>query len=266
MTFQIFSYDSENSQNPFHLVSTGLYTSYCLTQVFFVRIESHVYCCTASTDGYLALWPLNLEIKLEELNGSVEAASRYDTSLGLIILGNSLSFSERVQVHQSSVNCVSTINLSKTDVLVATVGDDGAMAIWRLQGMTVNESTSPTGHPSKRLAIQHSIIIVPKAHASTIDALIYLDSMTDRTDHESSYQFATCGKDQRLKIWKVTASLEHVGIHGFTIIKEQDIYSRIADASTLACSIMNDQSSHCVVVAGIGMEMHRVAGVQWHLS
>ena len=229
--------------------------------MLFVRIESHVYCCTASTDGCLALWPLNLESKLEEFNGSMEAASRYDTSLGSIILGNSLSFSERVQVHQSSVNCVSTINISKTDVLVVTVGDDGAMAISRLKGMNVNEATSPTGHLSKRLAIQDSIMIVPKAHASTIDALIYLDPMTDRGDHESSYRFATCGKDQRLKIWKVTAGLEHVGIHGFTIIKEQDIHSRIADASTLACSTIHDQSSHCVVIAGIGIEMHRVAGV-----
>lgn len=196
-----------------------------------------------------------------ELNGPVEAASRYDTSLGLIILGNSLSFTERVQVHQSSANCMSTINLSKTDVLVATVGDDGAMAISRLKGIN-DQSTSPTSHPSNHFSIQHSILVVPKAHASSIDALIYLGPMTKRRDHESSHRFATCGKDQRLKTWRVMASLEHAGIHGFTIIREQDTHSRIADASTLVCSTNNGQSSHSVVVAGIGIEMHRLAGVQ----
>ena len=227
-----------------------------------MRIESHVYCCTASTDGYLALWPLDLESKVEEHNGSVEAASRYDTSLGLIVLRNSLSFTQRVQVHKSSINCMSTINLSKTDVSVTTVGDDGAMAILRLKGINVNQSASPTGHPSNRFSVQHSIVIVPKAHASTIDALTYLGPMTERCGHGSGHRFATCGKDQRLKIWRVTASLEQAGIDGFTIIGEQDIYSRIADASTLACSTINNQSSHCVVIAGIGIETHRVAEVQ----
>ena len=238
-----------------------MYTGYCLTQALFVRIKSHVCCCTASTDGYLTLWPLGLENKVEELSGPVEAASRYDTSLGLVILGNSLSFTERVQVHQSSVNCMSTINLSETDVLVATVGDDGAMAISRLQGIDIKKSTSPTGHPLNRFSDQHSMMVVPKAHASTIDALTYLGWMVERGDHESSHRFATCGKDQRLKIWRVTASLEHAGIRGFTIIREQDSPSRIADASMLACSTMDDQSSPCVVIAGIGIEMHRVAGL-----
>ena len=233
-----------------------------------MRIESHVYCCTASTDGYLALWPLNLKNKVEELNGpvaelngSVEAAPRYDTSLGCVILGNRLSYTERVQVHQSSVTCMSIINLSETDadVLVATVGDDGAMAISRLQGVDAKQSTSLTGHPSNRFSVHHSMMVVPKAHASTIDALTYLGPMVERGDHASRHRFATCGKDQRLKIWRVTASLEHAGIRGFTIIREQDTASWIADASTLACSTMDDQSSHCVVIAGIGIEMHRVA-------
>ena len=228
-----------------------------------MRIEPHVYCCTASTDGYLALWPLDLESNVEEFNGPLEAASRHDTSLGLIILGNRLSFTERVQVHQSSVNCMSIINVSNTDAVVATVGDDGAMAISRLKGIN-DQATSPTGHASNRFSIQHSTLVIAKAHASTIDALIYLGPMTERRDHdhESSHRFATCGKDQRLKIWRVTARLEVAGIRGFTIIREQNTHSRIADASTLVCSTINDQSSQSVVVAGIGIEMHRVAGLQ----
>lgn len=230
--------------------------------MLFVRIGSHVYCCTASTDGYLAFWPLDLENKVEEINSPVEIASRYDTSLGSIILRNRIAFTERVQVHQSSVNCMSTSNQSQTDVLIATVGDDGAMAISRLKGINISQSASPTGYPSNRFSVQCSVVIVPKAHASTIDALIYLGSMKERGDHESSHRFATCGKDQRLKIWKVTANLEHAGIHGFTIIREQDTHSRIADASTLACSTTDDQSSHCVIIAGIGVEMQRVARLQ----
>ena len=208
------------------------------------------------------MWPLDLENKARELNGPAEVASRYDTPLGLIVLGKSLSFTERVQVHQSSVNCMSIVSLSKTDVLVATAGDDGAMAISRLKGINVNLPTRPTGHPANRFSVQRSTVIVPKAHASTIDALSCLGSMTEGRDHEKSYRFATCGKDQRLKIWRVTASLEQGGTPGVTIIREQDVYSRIADASTLACSPMDDQSSHCVFVAGIGIEMHRVAGAQ----
>lgn len=245
-------------------MSIGNYSSHCLTQSSFLRINSQVYCCTASTDGHVALWSLDLGYSGQDTNDPKEACWRYDTSLGLITVKDSLYFTKRIQVHQSSVNCMTTLSLSDADVLIATVGDDGALAFIRISGMSTpqsthdNQSVGPEGRPSSFFEVQQSTILLPKAHNSTVDALIYLGLKRETDGSEKGHRFLTCGKDQRLKTWTLTAKLEQPGIHGFTVIREQDTHTPIADVSSLECMAVDHPPCGDVIVAGIGLEVRRI--------
>lgn len=245
-------------------MSVGNYSSYCLNQISFLCIDSQVYCCTASTDGHIALWPLDLGFNQQDSNGPKEACWRYDTSLGLISVKDSLYFTERIQVHQSSINCMTTLSLSDSDVLIATVGDDGALAFIRVTGISRpqlthdDQSVGPDGRSSSCFEIQKSTILLPKAHKSTIDALTYL-GWERRTDgSEKRYRFVTCGKDQRLKTWTITVKLDQLGIQGFTISREQDTHTSIADVSSLECMAVDHPPWGRVIVAGIGLEVRDI--------
>ena len=244
-------------------MSVGNYTSHCLTQTSFLRINSQVYCCTASTDGHLAVWPLDSGFNGQSTNGPKEACWRYDTSLGLIKVKDSLYFTKRIQVHQSSINCMISLSLSDADVLIATVGDDGALAFIRLTGMSTPRSThdsqsvSPEGRSSSCFEVEQSTMLLPKAHSSTVDALIYLGLKGDTDGSEKGHRFVTCGKDQRLKTWRLTAKLEQPGVHGFTVIREQDTHTPIADVSSLECMAV-DRPRGDVIVAGIGLEIRNI--------
>ncbi|KAG6985289.1 succinate-semialdehyde dehydrogenase [NADP(+)] [Physcia stellaris] len=259
-SYIIFYYDPANSQNPFQLMSIGNYSSHCLTQSSFLRISSQVHCCTASTDGHIALWPLDLAFSGRDTNGPKEACWKYDTSLGSITVKDSLYFTKRIQVHQSSINCMTTLNLSDADVLIATVSDDGALAFIRVSGMSTpqsthgNQSGDPEGRFSSCSQVKQSTILLPKAHSSTVDALIYLGLDRGTDGSEKGHRFLTCGKDQRLKTWKLTAKLEQPGIHGFTVIREQDTHTSIADVSSLECMAVDHPPCGAVLVAGVGFE------------
>lgn len=202
---------------------------------------------------------------MQDNDENMEACSEYYTSSGLVRVKDNLSFVKRVSVHQSSINCMATLKLSDADILIATVGDDGAVAFSRITGISIpenehrNQSTGPGGDSSEQSHFERSTLLIPKAHASAIDALTYLGNEGETPHREMSHPFVTCGKDQRLKWWKVTVNLEQPGIQGFTVVKERDSYTPIADVSSLECVLAGDQSSPSVVVAGIGMEIRGIA-------
>ena len=186
--------------------------------------------------------------------------SEYYTTLGLIRVGDKLAFTECIQIHQSSINSMVTLKLTNRDVLISTVGDDGALAFTRIIGTNTAEygnveiSIDP-GRPTPDYpSIQQSTLLIPKAHKSAIDALAYSFAKTNDQSALMEYHFVTCGKDQRLKAWRIIADLAKPGVQGFSVTKEENVHTVVADASSLQVLGADNRDDYRVVVAGIGME------------
>ena len=246
---------------PFHLIALGRYSGYCLTQAHFARIDSRVHFCTASTDGCIGLWPLDpAQDTKGHISDSKKHYLKYDTSLGSICIGDSLNSLAIIPVHQNSINCMNTDELSDGDLLITTVGDDGALAFTRVVGREKHDqdselySIASTESRANDIATLYSTLLVPKAHSSAISTVKLLDSGTGTAVDQRIFRLATCGKDQRLKIWRVSANLEKPAMEGFAIIREQTIHTSIADVSSLELLISGVECGPHVVVAGIGIE------------
>lgn len=256
--FQIFLYDSANTRKPFEMISSGQYSSYCLTQASLLRIDSCVHLCTASTDGCIGLWPLDQNH--EKIGDSDEPYSNYETSLGSICVGKSLGLMEQIRIHQSSITCIATVKLLDESILIATVGDDGALAFSRINREKTRKEgskicfTSSQGSSENLVALNHSTLLIPKAHSAAISAVQYLRVASDAAVDEESHRFVTCGKDQRLKIWRVKGDLRQPDMKGFMVIREQSTRTSLADVSSLATTASAENRGSCIIIAGVGVE------------
>ena len=181
--------------------------------------------CTASSDGHIALWPLN-----DILNPKAQS-SRGD-----------FNWQDRLSVHQSSIKSMVAIQLSDYSFLITTGGDDGAIGLTRVD------------HNSLNLASTGSSLLIPKAHAAAINAVEYVTTTVHGgKDPFHRLWFASSGNDQRLKIWEVTFSLGHPEIKNLTIEKKLDLHISIADLSSLASGV-NEEGKQVLFAAGIGIE------------
>ena len=226
-----------------------------------MRIDNRVHFCTASTDGCIGLWPLD---PAQETKGHISDLKRsylkYETSLGSICIGGSLNLMAIIPVHQNSINCMSTNEISDGGLLITTVGDGGALAFMRVVGRKDHDQESElysivsTESSANDIASLYSTILVSKAHSSAISTVKLLDSETDTAVDRRIFRFATCGKDQKLKIWRVKANLKKPAMEGYAIIREQTIHTSISDASSLELLTSEDECGPHVVVAGIGIE------------
>ena len=164
-------------------------------------------------------------------------------------------------MHQSSIKCLSTVQLSNEEVLLATAGDDGALAFSK---MTL--SKIPTEKTSSQLLDRPSqdhqnpspltsTLLIPKAHASAVTALQYIASKSIGLDSPKQYRFVTSGNDQRLKTWLLTIEMHQPGVEGFAVSKEQNVATAIADVSSMDLAESGGAGIRgAVVVAGIGLE------------
>ena len=258
---QIFHYDSAKALKPFQLIALGHYSGYCLTQALFVRIDTRVHICTTSTDGCIGLWPLD---PAKETKGHISNTTRpylkHVTSLGSICTDDSLNLTAKIQVHQNSINCMSIVELSDDNLLILTVGDDGAFAFTRIVGKKQHRLESemysivPTGNLATDNAILHSTLLIPKAHSSAISTLKCLGSNFAKISDEGTYRFATCGKDQGLKIWRVSANFKKPAIEGFAVFREKTTHISIADVSSLELLAPEDECGPHMLIAGIGIQ------------
>ena len=162
---------------------------------------------------------------------------------------------------------MSTLELSDEGLLITTVGDDGALAFTRIVRRKKKRYESElysivaTESSAIDIATLHSTLLVPKAHSSAISAVKCLDSETITAIDQGSYRFATCGKDQKLKIWRVSVNLDKPAVEGFTVSREQTTHTSIADVSSLEVLISGDECGPHVLVAGIGIERQAVDGI-----
>ena len=184
----------------FELCNEAIYSTCCITQC---KIFGD-YLLTASTDGYLVLWQLG-----------------------------DLSRISRQRVHQSSIKCLEARDWKNGCTLIATGGDDGALAF-----CLVDFSTSASPHWLR--------LIIPRAHASAVNALSLVSgTMSPRFD------FVTVSNDQRVKKWDVSVP---EGVNGRDIVvnRSGNYASSVADASCVQTFIQDDMYN--IVIAGIGLE------------
>ncbi|KAL8724014.1 MAG: hypothetical protein Q9181_007027 [Wetmoreana brouardii] len=228
-SIRIFHYSSSPRRKTFTLSQSGVYNNiHCLTQIANLHPDIDTFLCTASSDGHLALWPLNTENndKLEERS-------------------EQLRWSYRVPVHQSSIKSLSAI---KTEIhnqfLIATGGDDGAL------GITLFEFGSFSDEP------ECARLLIPKAHAAAINSVVYVGKGVPRkSNNEEWYRhvFVSSGSDQRVKTWVVKVPKPHdrkvKGVYPFVM---RDRYTSVADVAAMATATTEDGTE--VFVAGVGME------------
>lgn len=133
--------------------------------------------------------------------------------------------------------------VAEDSFLLLTGGDDNALALTRVT----------LGSPSQGGEFHCSVLILPKAHASTVTAITLVDNpMTDR-DLTLQLRFATSSNDQRLKLWSACIDLSKPGVEGLEVTKDSDMYTSVADVSSMD-TLTDGSDKKGVLVCGVGME------------
>lgn len=224
------------------MLGQGSYSTHCLTQVTHLQPGTFLQLCTASTDGHVAFWSI-IDLACSKGHSHAEREPRP--------FAEEIRWLSRIRIHQSSVKAMSSVTLSSAAILVTTGGDDGALGFTCL-----NYSISPTDTPPS-----HSVIYLPNAHASAINAVTYLgdiesgDAMHSKT--VKWHRFATASNDQKLKTWLVNVNLDQPKIEVFRVKRESKVNSSVADASCLG-QVDEGGKETRLVIAGIGVEIWRI--------
>ncbi|MCJ1245216.1 hypothetical protein MMC30_002417 [Trapelia coarctata] len=226
------------------LLATGKYTTSCLTQIQTLHLSAASFLLTAATDGYIALWPLKPTLSHA---GITSNASFRSTSPPVKTPEAQIKWTTQRRIHQNSIKTLTLIPLSATDILIATGGDDGAIAFTRLTSSL---------DPSAPLVC--ATLLVPRAHASSVTGIQSLGSHTRpptaTQEGYTSFRLVSVSNDQRLKTWVLSIDLGKEGVEGLEVGKERDVYSEIADASCVEVLPGEGGADRGVVVAGIGVE------------
>ena len=238
---RIFRYCTSTGKKSFELLTEGSYTTYCLTQAAHLHIGGTLSgLCTASTDGHLAFWPLPNAFSQRHDEGSPNQPPPLETQ------SYPLHWTTRTAIHQSSVKALDSVTLSPSEKLIATGGDDGAIAFTRVE---IRE-------PSK-LVFNTATLLVPNAHASAVTDVAFIHKpdpayhYQGQNDH--NFTLASVGNDQRLKIWDVGIDMKQEGVEGVAVSRAASMYTSVADASALG-TYRDGDARRWLMVAGIGVE------------
>lgn len=234
---RIFRYHTPSStsqhNNPFKLLSEGSYTTYCLNQATHLHMSENLLggLCTASTDGHLAFWPLPNSLLSAPINTNIDNSSSSETTTITTTTPTppTLNWTTRTPIHQNSIKALDSATISPSNYLIATGGDDGALAFTRVR------IRKPSSHEEVIFDTSASIMI-PSAHASAVTGVVFLGEFesgsrsengsesesNDRDDidididadknsispnkHPRSITLASISNDQRLKLWHLTVN------------------------------------------------------------
>lgn len=234
-SIRVFRYSTDTKT--FALITSGTYTAYCLTQAAYIYSIAKLCICTASTDGHLAFWSVYTKTDAAEI-------SEDPINVNPLLSPNptTITHNKRIRIHQNSIKSILTLPLPQNSTLIITAGDDGALAFTHLH-IPLDETAT------------HSILRLPKAHASAITALAHLGEL--KAGNDRSHRFASVGNDQRLKTWAVHVEFAAKGLEGLRVVKEKDMSTSVADASSLDVGV-DEGGERRLYVAGIGMERWRV--------
>lgn len=280
------SSSTARKNNLFRLLSEGSYTTYCLTQATHLHMNEALLggLCTAGTDGHLAFWSLPDALRSGHHHAnSPENLSTTPTKPEAKGTSPPFIWTTRTAIHQNSIKALDRATLSPSEHLIATGGDDGALALTRVCIRKLHEE----------MAFDTTSLLIPSAHASAVTGVVFLgedesgcgsndqDDITnkhnndkndkhrntanDYSDRKSrSITLASVSNDQRLKFWCIRINDEPPGDRAESAIqisKIANVYTSVADASALGFYRNRDGGGRgCVVVAGIGIETWVVGG------
>ena len=260
------------------------YSTYCLTQAVHLQANDTFQLLTASTDGHIAIWPIVMTETFQRKgrttpsNQSPPPSSLSEKALSPLQLNKPHT---RIKIHQSSIKALMTIHLSPSTILVATGGDDGALAFTRI--VINNDLNAPTPPPPH--TVQHSTLLIPKAHASAINAITSIGHHTTTTatttttttippiiiivqekkkkkhaaaappppqpNPKSILRFATAGNDQRLRIWQLLLPLLRTRSDDATCCQQQQENPEMHD-----CDIARESNAYTSIADVSCMEAY----------
>ncbi|CCH46607.1 hypothetical protein BN7_6201 [Wickerhamomyces ciferrii] len=99
----------------------GFYKTCCLFDVKLNIVDNNVYLLTGATDGYLTLWDITNEFSLKVQNNKLQMVTELKSNK----ISSPIS---TICVHQNGIKSFET-QLNNNEILVATGGDDNALAI-----------------------------------------------------------------------------------------------------------------------------------------
>lgn len=238
---RVFRYHTSKGKKSFELLSSGSYTTYCLTQAAHLHIgETLSGLCTTSTDGHLAFWPLANALQRRNDDDSA------NESLQLKAQSHPLYWTKRAAIHQNSVKALDYVTLSPSEKLIVTGGDDGAIALTRVGIYSPSEVVFDT-----------TSLLIPRAHASAVTGVAFRGEYGRENGDGKGFTLASVGNDQRLKIWEVGVGQEKEGVQNIEVSKVANMYTSIADASSIG-TYRDTGGQRWVLVAGIGVERWRI--------
>jgi WD40 repeat protein len=145
-----------------------------------------------------------------------------------------LAWLQRRQVHQNAILDSTATTLSDDTTLLLTAGDDNALGLSRID--VKNEI---------------STLLIPRAHAAAVTALAVFKYGDD------SFYVLSASIDQRVKLWDVRIDVTVPGVEDMQVRKVQNVFSSVADVSSMALLRLEDGSTG-VLVCGVGMDVWRL--------
>lgn len=195
----------------------------------------------AATDGCLAFWPFQRNLKDETSESSKLHA--VDTFLGQDV--------DVDKIHQNGIACMKHCILGSSLCLLATGGDDGTLAISYL---SVSNPSLPSIESTTR---------VLGAHAASLSALIIFNCAEvalPAAEKELSLSIVSCGKDQRLKLWRLAVDVTEQGVDRIDVTCAADVFCPVADVASIALLSQAKRPCFSIVVAGSGLYIWDITG------
>lgn len=135
------------SEKTFTLIIKGQYTTCCILNVNFLKLDGRTLLMTGATDGHLALWDITTQLNYK---------SDTPQSLGQVIV--------KQQLHQSGIKALSLLTQSSDIIEIVTGGDDNALI---LSNISISTETGEISVETKSF--------VEKAASTTITSISNID-------------------------------------------------------------------------------------------
>ena len=275
--FQYTDDDGLAPKDRFQLLGQGFYNTTCLTDICGLP-ECSPWFIAASTNGALTVWP-----GIHDCN---------DLQHGPLVMSPTAEHF----IHQNAILALHITSIAPEYHLLLTGGDDNAVGITLMYSSDSETTVCQTvekGNWSPNPRIRFQTLLIPSAHAAAITALEMLESRKE--GGLTTLTVASTGNDQRLKVWRITLNEDGLSRSGnepgrsaaafgpevldaIDVQLVQEMWTSVADASGMVLipdaegqgtDAVGDvgssevdgarRTSKRLMVAGIGMEMSRIA-------
>lgn len=223
-TIRVYLYLSSATTKSWTCTHTGNYLSSCLTQTLELSLKSVNWLVTAGTDGHIAFLQQD-----------------HPDDIGVNEPSTSLEWRTRSQTHQNTIHCMASYRLDDHTQLLVTGGDDNALSVTRCDLVQSTYNTAKT-----------STLTIPRAHTAAITGLALIQIPGDN----DKFWIVTGSIDQRLKLWEVQIDLSKPDVDGVTVKKLQNVFTAVADVSSLA--LLEIDGEPAVIICGVGMDVWRM--------